>query len=114
MTNTITLEQKEVCVKHDSECYGIDFSLKVGVAINTLEQVPIHALRHQEEGDTTGWYIWGGEYSDVDNFYQPLCAEHLQKYCPKIVKYLALGPGYRLIIDNEGYEDVWFDPEIIA
>lgn len=114
MSNVLTSEQKSVCAKHDSECYGIDLSLKVGIALNTLDLVPIHALRLKEEGDTTGWYIWGGEYSDADDFYQPLCAEHLHKHCPQIIKYLALAPGYRLIIDNKGYKDVWFDAEIIA
>jgi len=114
MSNVLTSEQESVCAKHESECYGIDSSLKVGIALNTLDQIPIHALRLKEEGDTTGWYIWGGEYSDSDDFYQPLCVEHLQKHCPQIIKYLALAPGYRLIIDNKGYEDVWFDAEIIA
>lgn len=26
--------------------------------------------------------------------------------------YLALAPGYRFIIDDEGYEDIWHEPVI--
>ncbi|RVU83480.1 hypothetical protein EOL70_16560 [Leucothrix sargassi] len=103
-----------MCVKFGSEIYGINNSLKVGIALNTLHHMPIHAVRHNEENGTNGWYIWGGEYSESPDFYQPLCAEHLVDYCPHIIKYLALAPGYRLIIDNEGYEDVWYDPEVTA
>ena len=114
MENLFTSEQREVCEKFDSELYGIDNSLKVGIALNTLDQMPIHAVRHRDEKGTTGWYIWGGEYSEQEDFYQPLCAEHLIKYCPLIFKYLALAPGYRLIIDNSGYEDVWYDESINA
>lgn len=114
MDNQYTQEQQDVCLKFGSEVYGINNSLKVGIAIKTLNQTPIHAVRHNEENGTTGWYIWGGEYSDSNDFYQPLCAEHLADYCPQIIKYLALAPGYRLIIDNAGYEDVWHDPEVIA
>ena len=73
---------------------------------------PIHGLRHPKEGDMTGWYIWTGEWSDNDDFFKPFCAEHLLQTRPQIVKYLGLDEGFRFIIDNKGYEDVWFNEKI--
>ena len=32
-----------------------------GVALDSLDKVPLNALRHSPEGNTCGWYIWGGE-----------------------------------------------------
>lgn len=99
--------QRKVCEQYGSEFYGIDMDLKVGIALQTMHLVPIRAVRDIDENGTTGWYIHGGEYSEVDDFYQPLCAQHLERFCPEIIKYLALSPGFNLIIDRQGYEDVW-------
>ena len=85
---------------------------KIGIALQTLSERPIHGLRHQAEGDTNGWYIWCGEYSDDDAFFQPLHVEHLSERLPQVLKYLELPPGYRFLIDDEGYEDVWYDESL--
>ena len=47
-----------------------------------------------------------GEFSEAEDFYKPIHAQHLSKYLPMVEKYLALAPGYRFIIDADGYEDV--------
>lgn len=73
--------------------------------------MPIHGVRCNPVGDTCGWYIWSGEWSDDPNFFEPLCVQHLDDRCPDIVRYLALPPGWRFLW-AEGYEDVWEDPNV--
>jgi hypothetical protein len=67
-------------------------------------------------GDTTGWFIWGGEAEpaeQADDFFQPLHVEHLYEWCPEILPYLALPPGWGVIVDA-GYEDAWYDPSYLV
>jgi hypothetical protein len=86
----------------------------VGLALTTLGQQPINAMRIQPYGGTNGWYIWcGGEMSQADDFFAPLHVEHLVDYLPAAVNYLDLPPGYRFQIDEAGYEDVWFDADLL-
>lgn len=87
---------------------------KVGLAILTLGRNPIHALRHLPGDATNGWYIWCGEGpSDDPDFFAPLHVEHLSQYLPRIIEYLDLPPGYRVLMDGENYEDVWFDATLL-
>ncbi|WP_456107043.1 immunity protein Imm33 domain-containing protein [Rhizobium gallicum] len=30
---------------------------------------PVNGLRHAKSGKLTGWYIWAGEYSDAEGFF---------------------------------------------
>lgn len=85
---------------------------KVGIALQTLGDCPLTALRHPPQSDTCGWYIWAGEFSDAPEFFQPLHVSHLQEYCPEIVPYLGLVPGWGVVI-APGYEDAWFDEEFL-
>lgn len=59
-----------------------------------------------------GWYIWSGEWSDSDIFFNPIHAEHLIEKRPEILKYLSLDVGFRFQIDRKGYEDVWYDEKL--
>lgn len=43
-----------------------------------------------------------------------MCIEHLGDVLPEVLAYLDLPPGYRLIVDRNGYEDVWFDAQLLA
>jgi len=85
----------------------------LGIAIQTIGKMPIHALRHPVEGDTNGWYIWCGGYSEEEDFFQPLCFEHLIDHIPQVQKYLSLPPGYRFLIDDSGNVDIWFDESLL-
>lgn len=62
---------------------------------------------------TSGWYIWCGDLSEADDFFSPLHVEHLKEYLPAVVEYLDLPPGYRFLIDDANYEDVWFDASLL-
>jgi hypothetical protein len=75
--------------------------------------VPLHAVRISPENGTCGWYIYGGEYSTDPDFYQSLHVAHLNEYFPSIVPYLALPPGWRVLLAPD-YEDVWFDGVLLA
>ncbi len=100
--------QKEVCATYNSQWKPINKKLRVGFSAN-LDKDPINGLRHPNEKGTTGWFIWTGDYSERDDFFQPICAEHLLQLRPDIIKYLGLDIGYRFLIDKNGYEDIWYD-----
>lgn len=86
-----------------------DPAMMVRIALKTLERLPINALRHPVHGNTTGWYIWGGEYSCGDDFFQPIHAAHLFNVLPSLIPYLALAPGWRVLLAPEQI-DIWYDP----
>ena len=48
-----------------------------------------------------------------DDFFKPQCFKHVVSKLPLVGKYMSLEPGFRFQIDNEGYEDVWFDETLL-
>ena len=109
-----SIEQQIVCEKYNAPFVASIPSLKVGIARN-IKDLPevINGLRHPLEGDTTGWYIWGGEeFSNEPNFFMPMHVEHLKDFCPEVIKFLGLAPGWRFLIAND-YEDVWEDKSLL-
>jgi hypothetical protein len=105
--------QKLVCHKYNSSVVLVSPQMKIGLALNTLKNIPIYGVRLLPENDTEGWYIWGGEYSDDPDFFQPVHISHIEEILPLVIPYLALAPGYKFIIDQDGYEDVWFDETLL-
>ena len=109
----IEKEQKEVCLQHGSSFVASEANEKVGIALDTLSQLPLNALRHPPEGDTCGWYIWGGEeMSEISDFFQPLHVSHLNERCPEIIKFLALAPGWRVLLAGNQV-DIWYDETLL-
>ena len=89
------------------------FDMKIGISENALAGAyPLNGLRHPPEGDTTGWYIWSGEFSLDPNFFVPMHTSHLFELRPEIIPYLGLGPGWRFLIAPK-YEDVWEDLSLL-
>lgn len=88
---------------------------KVGAADNVRKGIwPVNGLRHQPEGGTCGWYLWAGEELSPDpDFFVPVHVAHLSEWCPAVLPYLGLAPGWRFLI-APGYEDVWFDPSLLG
>ena len=109
----ISEEQARICATHGVAPVPCEPDLKVGIALNTLDRLPLNALRHRPEAGTAGWYIWGGEFSDASNFFQPLHASHLSEYVPDLLPYLALAPGWRVLL-APAQVDVWHDPSLLA
>lgn len=107
-------QQQRVCAR-----YGVEFTppssqLKVGIARNVREGIlPLNGLRHPPVGDTSGWYIWAGEEPSADpDFFVPLHIEHLPEWCPLVIPYLGLPPGWRFLVTDD-YEDVWEDSSLL-
>jgi|GEM_PF-1353101 len=103
-----TAAQLEVCRRFGAQVSVPSPGEKLGIAIQSLDALPLTAVRHVIENGTCGWYIWGGDYSDDPDFYQPLCVEHLARYCPQLLPYLAMAPGWGVVLAPE-YEDVWYE-----
>jgi hypothetical protein len=112
--DTMRNDQRIVCQTFGSAYIPALDHQKVGVSRNIQTGiVPLNGLRHPPTGDTTGWYLWAGEELPSDeDFFLPLHVSHLGEWCPEIVKFLALEPGWRFLKDGE-YEDVWFDPSLV-
>jgi hypothetical protein len=104
---------EDVCERAGVKRIDPDPESQVGIAMQTLGAQPINGLRNPIVQDRNGWFIWCGEYSEDDDFFQPLHVEHLSEYLPQVLKYLSLPPGYRFLIDESGYEDVWFDESLL-
>jgi hypothetical protein len=107
------MEQREICQRFGSGYVPSPMNSKFGIAISTLTVRPLNALRHPLSADTSGWYVWGGELVDDPEFFQPLHVEHMGEYCPELVPYLGLAPGWRVQL-APGHEDVWFDPGLLG
>ncbi|WP_110057607.1 hypothetical protein [Chitinophaga sp. S165] len=113
----IKFEQVNICEKYGAEFVEAPYFLLVGITKNveTRDLYPINGLRHPPEGETTGWYIWAGEeFSEDPDWFRPMHVAHLSDLKPEVLKYLALPPGYRFLIGENGYEDVWFDGKLLG
>ena len=111
MTRDLIAKQRRVCARFGAPWVESPEDLKVGIALNVKSGLrPINGLRHPLAGDTSGWYIWAGEeFSEDPDFFVPLHVKHLTEWCPEVLPYLGLAPGWRFLIDRD-YEDVWEDP----
>ncbi len=104
----------EICERQGVAPREPERNSKLGIALGTIGKAPINGLRHPPENGTNGWYIWcGEELIDKDDFFSPLHVEHIEEYLPIVEKYLALPPGYRFLLDENGYEDIWFDTSLL-
>lgn len=109
-------EQKALCKK-----YGVDWTPvheNMFIAVNESlwsKAQPINGLRHPKQTKIDGWYLWsGGEIpQNINDFFKPLCPDHLIEKKIEILKYLGFPPGWRFQIDDNGYEDVWFDSKLL-
>jgi hypothetical protein len=109
-------KQKIMCAKLDVDFYPSPLNFKVGISLNMKEKglFPLNGLRHPPIGDTTGWYFWAGEeMSDNPDFFSPLHVEHLKEWCPSVIKFLGLPPGFRFLIGKDKYEDIWKDESLL-
>jgi hypothetical protein len=106
-------KQIEICKKYGATYKPLDWGLKVGVSVNFYSgELPINGLRIVLEG-TSGWFLWAGEnFSQDDDWFQPVHAYHLLDKCPEVTPYLSLPAGWRFLIAPD-YEDVWYDEALI-
>jgi hypothetical protein len=108
--------QKELCNKLKVHWTPVHQTSLIAFNDSLLSDVkPINGLRHPKQGTIDGWYLWSGSDVPQDDieFFKPLHVEHLIEQRPVVLKYLGLPPGWRFQIDEEGYEDIWFDESIL-
>lgn len=104
-------EQLAVCRRFGVEPMPSSPELKAGVSHNVKEgRFPVHGMRCQPDGETTGWYVYCEPRSDDPDFFAPVHVKHLRDWCPIVIPYLQLPPGWRFTL-APGYEDAWFDDE---
>ena len=107
-------QQIEVCRRFGAEYQPLDLDLKLGVSRNFFSgAAPSNGLRHLSKKGTCGWYLWASEeFSEAEDFFQPLHVRHLIERQSEVIKYLGLPKGWRFIIAGD-YEDVWFDENLL-
>ena len=87
----------------------------IGVALGRATDLePLNAIRHSPVGQSNGWYVWrGGPIpQDDDGFFSPMHVEHAKDRLPELLPYLALPPGFGVILASR-YEDVWQDESFL-
>lgn len=112
--DSLLVRQMLVCEENDAEFVAPLAGSKLGISRAALKAVlPINGLRHAPSRGTSGWYIWSGDYSDDLAFFEPLHVEHAESGEMVFARYLALAPGWRFLLGEDGYEDVWFDQSLL-
>jgi len=108
-------KQREICKNYGAIFCLSDVNSIVGISLNVKDAkiLPINGLRYHPEGKTNGWYIWVGSepLSKDDDYFKPLHIKHLFEWCPEVISYLGLPPGWRFLLAPD-YVDVWFDQNI--
>jgi len=104
-------EQRAVCARFKARFSPPKAGATLGIALPLAKGGTVHGLRHPPEAGTCGWYFWTGENTLADNLFSTLCVEHLADEDERLVRYLALPPGWRILIAPD-HEDIWFDPSL--
>jgi hypothetical protein len=87
----------------------------VGIALSRgPELLPLNAVRHLPVARTNGWYVWRGDSvpAEDDDFFAASHVEHMSDHAPELIPYLALPPGWAVVL-APGYEDAFFDESFI-
>jgi hypothetical protein len=111
MDPELRLRQEGICHRFGATAMECPNDSKVGISRTVQEgKLPLNGVRVSAQSDTTGWYIWAGDWSDDPDFFVPLHVEHLPRWCPLVIPYLLLPPGWHFQL-APNHEDVWFDSE---
>jgi hypothetical protein len=64
-------DPSEICRRFDTEYLPPDAEQKVGIALGSLGNVPLHAVRIHPENGTSGWYIMAVSIQRMPTFISP-------------------------------------------
>ena len=107
-------DQRAICGRYGALFQLVEDSSIAGVSRNLGSGgLPLNGLRHLPEGQTCGWYLWAGELSQAEGFFEPVHVSHLREICPDVLPYLGMAPGWRFLL-APGYVDVWYDVKLLA
>ena len=105
---------RAICDEHATEYCPPPPSSRVGIAVHTLGLHPLNGMRIAPHGNVCGWYLWGGgEPSEADDFFVPMCVEHLPDQCSAALPFLAVPPAWRFLTDG-ACVDVWYDASLTS
>lgn len=86
----------------------------MGLAMETLRDLPLNGVRYLHPEGSSGWYIWGGqEQRQTADFYTAIKVRDVADYLPNIKPFLDLPPGFCFLIDKGGQQKVWFDGSLL-
>ncbi|AKK05109.1 hypothetical protein CMUST_03825 [Corynebacterium mustelae] len=88
---------------------------RIALALSSLGKIPTYGARlipKTTNPNEITWYIHCGENPGDADFYDVVCIEHLAEKLPQALPYLGLDYGYRFIIDDNGYEDIYHEDEL--
>ena len=112
MHKDVIEEQKLVCEQYGSAYRAVNDQDVVAIAVGSLKEETIVGIRNLPDSEGIGWFIYGGELQDGDDFFQTMTVKELEDVFPQALPFLALETGYRFLIDHEEYEDVWREGEL--
>lgn len=93
----IRKSQQELCGRFGAPFVEADVQLKIGLSKNFgVHDASINGLRYPPEGDTTGWYIWSGEWSDAPDFFSTTPPISLLRSLSRPDQVLRFGSGVAL------------------
>lgn len=102
--------ERERMIADDVEGYVVaDFIPPVNVRFVAVA-VPPSAARELESGEE--WWRATKKSGSLDSSSPRPHISHLPEWCPDILPYLALPPGWRVLL-APGFEDVWFDETLL-
>jgi hypothetical protein len=67
-------------VRHDQAVTAVQAGVVLGASSSLVDDHwdwPIHGLRHPPTSTTSGWFVWTGDLSQDDGFFQPWHQGHL-------------------------------------
>ncbi|TWG18929.1 hypothetical protein FHU34_114303 [Micromonospora taraxaci] len=111
----VSAAQRDVCRRFAVEPSPPTQQTMIGIALSRPRELePLNALRHPISGNSNGWFVWRGPGipQDDDEFFAPIHIEHLDEYAPELEPYLALPPGWGVVLAPD-YEDVWYDETLL-
>lgn len=101
-------EQKLLCEEFDSAYIKVNDDDLIAIAVHTLNKEPIVGIRKKTPDDeNVEWFIYGGELEEGNDFFEIITVKKLEEIFPDAIPYLALERGFRFMIDQDDYEDVW-------
>lgn len=83
------------------------------VAMDTLNQLPLNAVRTNPESGCCGWYVWGGAEAEVDcGEFSRMHLSYVPRYLSELDDYLSLPPGFRILMAGS-HVDVSYDNSLL-
>ena len=112
MNQAVKAMQSKICARYGTVYFPSSASLKVAIAESIRGgDLPLYGQRRPPEGDTSGWYIWAGEYAEVEDVFKPLHISHIETWTPLALKFLGLPPGWRFLVTPD-FEKVSHDESL--